>query len=243
MGRNGSGKSSLLWALQGSRRRGGRARSRVDGADPADARRRPAPRRSSGWCRRPPPTCSTSRPSPRSAPRPTAARGSAARSSTGSCPASPTTPHPRDLSEGQRLALALVAGARRRRRRCCCSTSRPAASTTPPSAARRDPAPARRRRATRCWWPPTTWSSPPRPPTRSSCSPRARSSPPGPYAAVVAESPAFAPQVTKVLGPPLAARRRGRRAAVSTATTVERAYPLGAAGPRVVLGVASRRPG
>ena len=106
MGRNGSGKSTLLWTLQGSReRRAGRVE--VSGTDPA-RRRRPCAVPSSGWCRRPPPTCSTSRPSPRSAWPPTAARGRPASSSTGWCPTIPDDTHPRDLSEGQRLALALV---------------------------------------------------------------------------------------------------------------------------------------
>ena len=40
MGRNGSGKSSLLWALQGTRTRAARARCRVGGEDPGRARRR-----------------------------------------------------------------------------------------------------------------------------------------------------------------------------------------------------------
>ena len=90
MGRNGSGKSTLLWTLQGTtRRRGGTGR-----------RRRPGPRRAragrsaaawSGWCRRPPPTCSTSRPSTTSAEPPTAARVPRARRSTGWRPASPAT--------------------------------------------------------------------------------------------------------------------------------------------------------
>ncbi len=65
--------------------------------------------------------------------------------------------HPRDLSEGQRLALALAV-VLTARPRCCCSTNRPAASTT------------RRRAAwSRCCarspptgtpssWPPMTWS-------------------------------------------------------------------------------------
>ena len=73
--------------------------------------------------RRPRQTCSTSRPSTRSAPRPTRAAGAApghaaGRCSTGSCRASPGDQHPRDLSEGQRLALALaiVLTARPRRR-------------------------------------------------------------------------------------------------------------------------------
>ena len=72
MGRNGSGKSSLIWALQG---RPGSASGRRS-PSPAPTRPSSAPPsgvRTSGWCRRPPPTCSTSRPSPTSARPPTPA--------------------------------------------------------------------------------------------------------------------------------------------------------------------------
>ena len=66
----------------------------------------------SGWCRRPPPTCSTSRPSRRSArlptPRPSSRRAPRRSCWSGSCPGSTGRPHPRDLSEGQRLALVLA---------------------------------------------------------------------------------------------------------------------------------------
>ena len=96
------------------------------------------------------------------------------------------------------------------RRPCCCSTSRRAASTTPSSTPWPRPcAMARRRRPGGArGHPRRRVRGPGRRPT-SSCSPRARSSRPGRYARVVAESPAFAPQVTKVLGAALAARRRG----------------------------------
>lgn len=72
--------------------------------------------------------------------------------------------HPRDLSEGQRLALALAV-VLTARPRCCSWTSRPAASTMRRRpdwslfCARWPP------RGTRSSWPPTTWSSPPSSPT------------------------------------------------------------------------------
>ena len=88
--------------------------------------------RSSAWCPRPRPTCSTSRRSARSAPPRTAAAGRAARSSTGSCPASTPTSTPATCRRAN--------GSRSRCRSCSpadpawsCSTSRPAAWTTPPS--------------------------------------------------------------------------------------------------------------
>ena len=113
MGRNGSGKSSLLWALQGSGRRDGGGRVAVDGRRPApDPAAADGRARWSGWCRRPPPTCSTSRPSTTSAPPPTRQAGARA----GTCralldrlaPGIDGDRHPRDLSEGQRLALVLA---------------------------------------------------------------------------------------------------------------------------------------
>ncbi len=60
MGRNGSGKSSLMWALQGSRKRAGGTVA-VAGRDPEAL----PPTNGAGswaWSRRPQPTCSTSRP-------------------------------------------------------------------------------------------------------------------------------------------------------------------------------------
>ena len=68
-----------------------RRRRSASAARPGRPRGRRRAGRWSGWCRRPPPTCSTSRPSPRSARPPTAAPARAARSSTGWCPASPAT--------------------------------------------------------------------------------------------------------------------------------------------------------
>ena len=90
MGRNGSGKSSLLWALQGSGPRHGgqcrRGRRRSRAASAAAA-----PAHWSAWCRRPRPTCSTwtrwapnsprptGSPAPAPAPRAHAARPAGAR--------------------------------------------------------------------------------------------------------------------------------------------------------------------
>ena len=115
MGRNGSGKSSLLWTLQGTgKRRSGDVRFVEDGAEPRPraARRRPTAAAGSGWSRRRRRTCSTWSRSTRSAwPRTPGARpprGPAGTCSTGWCPGIAGATHPRDLSEGQRLALALA---------------------------------------------------------------------------------------------------------------------------------------
>ena len=106
MGRNGSGKSSLLWALQGAGRPGGGTVSvGPDRADPA-ARRRAARGGWSAWSRRPPPTCSTStRSAGRTRRRPT---GTSATARDGRpagildaiAPGIPDDAHPRDLSAG-----------------------------------------------------------------------------------------------------------------------------------------------
>ena len=133
MGRNGS--RQVLACSGRSRAADARTGGQVDGGGsrPGRPRSRRAAARSSGWCRRRPPTCSTSRPSPRSA-RP-ADGGTGAcrrRSSTGWCPASPTTSTratcPRGSGWRWRWRSCSSAG-----RGCCCSTSRPAGSTTPPS--------------------------------------------------------------------------------------------------------------
>ena len=181
---------------------------------PGPARRRPAAGAASGWCRRPPPTCSTSRRSPRSArprtrrptrgrhlPRPARPAGPGHRP-----PTTTRATSPRASASPWSLAIVL--------------TARPAGA-----AARRADPRARLRRQARssprscATWPttatpcssrPTTSSSWPRWPTTSSCSPRGRSCPPGRTRQVVAASPSFAPQVTKILGAPVAARRRGR---------------------------------
>ena len=122
MGRNGSGQVVAALGARRARVLGSRAASthRASGraraassqrpAVPADGRRRvrTGRRRRRAPLRAPPPRCSTVSPS-------TFALGA----------------HPRDLSEGQRLALVLalqLTGAPA----CCCSTSRPAASTRRP---------------------------------------------------------------------------------------------------------------
>ncbi|MGH3509063.1 MAG: ATP-binding cassette domain-containing protein, partial [Nocardioidaceae bacterium] len=110
MGRNGSGKTTLLWAVQGSRPRDG-GRLDVAGADPATldraARRRlvglvPQTAADLLYLESVAEECSVA---DRDADRP-----------SGSCrglldrlvPGVPDEVHPRDLSEGQRLALALA---------------------------------------------------------------------------------------------------------------------------------------
>ena len=216
MGRNGSGKSSLLWALQGTRRRDGRARVAVDGADPADARRRAARRglvglvpQTAGRPALPRDRRRGVRAADRSRRRgghvPRAARPARAR-------ASPTT--------RTRATCPRASGWRWRSR--CVLAGAPAGA----AARRADPRPglrrqgarsprslrgAGRRRARGGGGHPRRRVRRRRPPTGSSCWPRARSSPTGPTAEVVAASPAFAPQVAKVLGPAVADRRRGRR--------------------------------
>ena len=117
------------------RRHGRRRRRRARRA----AARHDAARAASGWCRRTPADllyaetvaqeCAAGRPDAGRRPGTTAAlldRLAPGRR--------PDDQHPRDLSEGQRLALALAIVLAARPRRCCCSTSRPAAWTTRPSA-------------------------------------------------------------------------------------------------------------
>ncbi|ABL82930.1 MULTISPECIES: ABC transporter ATP-binding protein [unclassified Nocardioides] len=106
MGRNGSGKSSLIWALQGSGPRSG-GRVSVDGTDPAQltaAGRRAlvglVPQNAADLLYL----------------ETVAEECAAADGGTGACrqlleqlvPGIPATQHPRDLSEGQRLALVLA---------------------------------------------------------------------------------------------------------------------------------------
>ncbi|MEU4803894.1 ATP-binding cassette domain-containing protein [Actinosynnema sp. NPDC023587] len=110
MGRNGSGKSSLLWALQGTGTRSGGTVT-VDGSDPA-GRKPAARRRAVGLVPQQPAdllylhtVTAECEQADREAERP-----------AGTCralldhlaPGVPGTRHPRDLSEGQRLALVLA---------------------------------------------------------------------------------------------------------------------------------------
>ena len=111
MGRNGAGKSSLLWALQGSGTRDG-GRVDVDGRDPADLAPADA-RRLVGLVPHAPSDLlyldSVAEELARGRRR--VGRGLRAirePRSIASRRASPTTMHPRDLSEGQRLALVLA---------------------------------------------------------------------------------------------------------------------------------------
>ena len=92
----------------GQPRRAGPGRVTIDGVDPADSAGRRAAASWSGWCRRPPPTCSTSRPSPTSAPAADGGSGECRKLLDRLVPGVPDDAHPRDLSEGQRLALALA---------------------------------------------------------------------------------------------------------------------------------------
>jgi ABC-type multidrug transport system ATPase subunit len=110
MGRNGSGKSSLLWALQGSGRRDGGA-VRVDGADPAAV---PAARARSlvGLV----PQTSGDLLYLETVEEECAAADQQSGSPAGTCralldrlaPDVEAARHPRDLSEGQRLSLVLA---------------------------------------------------------------------------------------------------------------------------------------
>ena len=86
---------------------GGPGRRRRQPTPPTLDAGRPA-RAGRAWCRRTPPTCSTSRPSTTSARPPTAAPARAATLLDRLVPGIPGDQHPRDLSEGQRLALALA---------------------------------------------------------------------------------------------------------------------------------------
>ena len=210
MGRNGSGKSSLLWALQGS----GPDLRHGPGHACRPATRRPErpwmpdERRSlrRAGARRRRPTCSTSPPSAPSATRPTAraARppGTCAALLDRLAPGIPADQHPRDLSEGQRLALVLAvqldrrpAGAAARRAdprprphgqggaqpACCATSPRAGASVVVVDPRRR--VRRRVRRPGRGAWPTGEVVAD------------------GPTAEVVVSSPAFAPQVAKVIAP------------------------------------------
>ena len=110
MGRNGSGKSSLLWALQGSGKRAA-GRVEVDGQDPRDQPRGEA-RRLVGLV----PQTAADLLYLESVGLECAAADEQAEAEPGTCrtlldrfaPGVPDDRHPRDLSEGQRLALVLA---------------------------------------------------------------------------------------------------------------------------------------
>jgi energy-coupling factor transport system ATP-binding protein len=110
MGRNGSGKSSLLWALQGTGKRSG-GRVAIGGADPAA--RKPAERRQLAGLVPAEPAdllyaetvaaeCASADDDGR------APRGTCAKILADLVEGVDEAAHPRDLSEGQRLALALA---------------------------------------------------------------------------------------------------------------------------------------
>ncbi|MEV6705447.1 ABC transporter ATP-binding protein [Micromonospora wenchangensis] len=116
MGRNGSGKSSLLWAVQGSgpRHRGTVTVNAGDGRDPVDPKQLPAgqARRHVGLVPQTPGDLlylETVDAECRQADRETAAAAGTCRSLLDRlAPGLPGDRHPRDLSEGQRLALVLA---------------------------------------------------------------------------------------------------------------------------------------
>lgn len=110
MGRNGSGKSSLLWAIQGSGRRSGGS-VRVDGVDPTDGKPAEA-RRLVGLV----PQTASDLLYLETVAAECAAADQQSDVEAGSCrrhldrlaPGVPDDRHPRDLSEGQKLALVLA---------------------------------------------------------------------------------------------------------------------------------------
>ncbi len=109
MGRNGSGKSSLLWALQGTGARHG-GEVGVDGHDPAKLR--PGPRRRAvGLVPQQPSDLLYRETVADECAQADAEAGGAARTAgllDRIVPGIPADAHPRDLSEGQRLAVALA---------------------------------------------------------------------------------------------------------------------------------------
>ena len=235
MGRNGSGKSSLLWALQGSgKRRGGMVS--VDGRDPAaldDAERRTlvglVPQNAADLL-----YLETV------ADELADERGDRPPSSSGWCPGIDGDTHPRDLSEGQRLALALtlvLAGAPpvllldEPTRGLDYAVKHALAATLKAMAADGQ--------AVLIATHDVEFVAQVADHVVVLAEGEVVSS--GPVRRVVAESPAFAPQVTKVLGAPLAPRRRGRGAAVNTVTTGRAAAVPLTRRSAAVLGVASRR--
>ncbi|MDR6593736.1 ABC transporter ATP-binding protein [Saccharothrix longispora] len=110
MGRNGAGKSSLLWAVQGTGKRSG-GEVAVDGVDPASLK--PGPRRAAvGLVPQQPADLlylHTVRGECEQADRESGRPGGTCRELLDRlAPGVPDDRHPRDLSEGQRLALVLA---------------------------------------------------------------------------------------------------------------------------------------
>ncbi|MBB5953569.1 energy-coupling factor transport system ATP-binding protein [Saccharothrix tamanrassetensis] len=110
MGRNGSGKSSLLWALQGTGKRSAGTVS-VNGTDPADLKPGPRRRRIGLVPQQPADllylhtVAAECAQADRESDQP---RGTCRAALDRLTPDIPDRQHPRDLSEGQRLALALA---------------------------------------------------------------------------------------------------------------------------------------
>ena len=216
MGRNGSGKSSLLWALQGSGPRHARHRRVSDGDGPGSCRADEA-RRHVGLVPQTPgdllyldTVAAECEQADREPAAPPARRGPPRRARRR---ASPGDRHPRDLSEGQRLALVLaiqlaaapVGGPARRADPRPGLPGQAAPRAHPATLADRGHGGGRgdpRRRV----------RGGDRRPGGGAGRGRGRRATDRPEQIVVA-SPAFAPQVAKVLGAGLADRRPGARRA------------------------------
>ncbi len=171
MGRNGSGKSTLLWTLQGTRKRRSGAVD-VAGSDPMDL---DAGAASYGGRAA---AADRLRPAlPRDGGRRVRRRGARHPGDPGPARARHRRhdPPPRPV-RGPAAGARPLARARRASRAWCCSTSPPVASTTPRSGRWPPSCATSPTTGTPSWWPPTTSSSSRSRPTRSSCSPTARSS-------------------------------------------------------------------